>query len=139
MCVNTHTQFDQILFLFCLWQVEENRNSLFFFLLFLRLFPMTPNWFLNLTSPILNIPVTQFFFSVFIGKIKSTQFVLVLPNILFSSLFSILTGSACLLIPYHFQLTFIVWVFQFDGLFSGNSGKCNVIIIGDMPICLEAP
>ncbi|KAH0623920.1 hypothetical protein JD844_007119 [Phrynosoma platyrhinos] len=50
-------------------KVEENKNSLFFFLLFLRLFPMTPNWFLNLTSPILNIPVTQFFFSVFIGLI----------------------------------------------------------------------
>ncbi|KAJ6669182.1 hypothetical protein lerEdw1_007991 [Lerista edwardsae] len=48
-------------------KVEENRSSLFFFLLFLRLFPMTPNWFLNLTSPILNIPVTQFFFSVLIG------------------------------------------------------------------------
>ncbi|XP_077205314.1 transmembrane protein 41A [Paroedura picta] len=48
-------------------KVEENRSSLFFFLLFLRLFPMSPNWFLNLSSPILNIPVTQFFFSVFIG------------------------------------------------------------------------
>ncbi|XP_054839014.1 transmembrane protein 41A isoform X1 [Eublepharis macularius] len=48
-------------------KVEENRSSLFFFLLFLRLFPMSPNWFLNLTSPILNIPVTLFFISVFIG------------------------------------------------------------------------
>ncbi|XP_043931871.1 transmembrane protein 41A isoform X2 [Protopterus annectens] len=47
-------------------KVEENRKSLFFFLLFLRFFPMTPNWFLNLTSPILNIPITQFFFSVLI-------------------------------------------------------------------------
>lgn len=50
------------------WQVEENRSCLFFFLLFLRLFPMTPNWFLNLSAPILNIPVSQFFFSVLIGK-----------------------------------------------------------------------
>lgn len=49
-------------------QVEDNRNSLFFFLLFLRLFPMTPNWFLNLSSPILNIPIVQFFFSVLIGE-----------------------------------------------------------------------
>lgn len=49
--------------------VEENRNSLFFFLLFLRLFPMTPNWFLNLSAPILNIPIVQFFFSVLIGLI----------------------------------------------------------------------
>lgn len=51
-------------------QVEENRNSLFFFLLFLRLFPMTPNWFLNLSAPILNIPIVQFFFSVLIGKME---------------------------------------------------------------------
>ncbi|XP_035940596.1 transmembrane protein 41A isoform X2 [Halichoerus grypus] len=49
-------------------KVEENRNSLFFFLLFLRLFPMTPNWFLNLSAPILNIPIVHFFFSVLIGK-----------------------------------------------------------------------
>lgn len=50
-------------------KVEENRNSLFFFLLFLRLFPMTPNWFLNLSAPILNIPIVQFFLSVLIGLI----------------------------------------------------------------------
>ncbi|KAG8558984.1 hypothetical protein GDO81_017208 [Engystomops pustulosus] len=48
-------------------KIEENRSGLFFFLLFLRLFPMTPNWFLNLSSPILNVPVGQFFFSVLIG------------------------------------------------------------------------
>uniref|UniRef100_A0A8C1YGH1 Transmembrane protein 41aa n=1 Tax=Cyprinus carpio TaxID=7962 RepID=A0A8C1YGH1_CYPCA len=48
-------------------KVEENRSSLFFFLLFLRFFPMSPNWFLNMTSPILNIPVTLFFMAVFIG------------------------------------------------------------------------
>lgn len=49
-------------------QVEENRSSLFFFLLFLRFFPMTPNWFLNITCPVLNIPMPIFFFSVFIGE-----------------------------------------------------------------------
>ncbi|KAI2668445.1 transmembrane 41A [Labeo rohita] len=50
-------------------KVEENRSSLFFFLLFLRFFPMTPNWFLNVTSPILNIPIPIFFFSILIGLI----------------------------------------------------------------------
>lgn len=29
---------------------------------------MTPNWFLNLSAPILNIPMSQFFLSVLIGK-----------------------------------------------------------------------
>ncbi|XP_061546023.1 transmembrane protein 41A-B-like isoform X1 [Phycodurus eques] len=49
-------------------KVEENRSSLFFFLLFLRFFPMTPNWFLNITCPVLNIPMSIFFFSVLIGE-----------------------------------------------------------------------
>ncbi|XP_069790109.1 transmembrane protein 41A-like isoform X2 [Narcine bancroftii] len=48
-------------------KVQENRNSLFFFLLFLRFFPMTPNWFLNITSPILNVPLAHFFFSIVVG------------------------------------------------------------------------
>lgn len=49
-------------------QVEENKDSLFFFLLFLRFFPMSPNWFLNMAAPIVNIPISFFFGSVFIGK-----------------------------------------------------------------------
>ncbi|XP_074660326.1 transmembrane protein 41A-like [Tubulanus polymorphus] len=48
-------------------KVEENSDGLFFFLLFLRLFPMSPNWFLNVASPILNIPIHLFFLSVLIG------------------------------------------------------------------------
>ncbi|KAM7407566.1 hypothetical protein PAMA_003337 [Pampus argenteus] len=48
-------------------KVKENQDCLFFFLLFLRFFPMTPNWFLNMSAPIVNIPITFFFCSVFIG------------------------------------------------------------------------
>lgn len=48
-------------------KVKENHDSLFFFLLFLRLFPMSPNWFLNMSSPVLEVPLVQFFFSVLIG------------------------------------------------------------------------
>lgn len=48
-------------------KVEDNRDCLFFFLLFLRFFPMTPNWFLNMSAPVVNIPLTFFFCSVFIG------------------------------------------------------------------------
>lgn len=52
-----------------LFQVKENHDSLFFFLLFLRLFPMSPNWFLNMSSPVLEVPLVQFFFSVLIGEV----------------------------------------------------------------------
>ncbi|XP_031563617.1 transmembrane protein 41A-like [Actinia tenebrosa] len=48
-------------------KVHQNSDGLFFFLLFLRLFPMSPNWFLNMASPILDIPLVQFFFSVLLG------------------------------------------------------------------------
>lgn len=51
-----------------IFQVEDNQDCLFFFLLFLRFFPMTPNWFLNMSAPIVNIPITFFFCSVFIGE-----------------------------------------------------------------------
>lgn len=47
--------------------VQENLESLFFFLLSIRIFPMTPNWFINMASPILDVPLIQFFFSVLIG------------------------------------------------------------------------
>ena len=49
--------------------MKENLDSLLFFLLFLRLFPMSPNWFLNMASPVLEVPITQFFFSVLVGKL----------------------------------------------------------------------
>eukprot|EP00794_Sanderia_malayensis_P017542 gene17542-19292_t len=48
-------------------KVDENNDGLMFFLLCLRLFPMSPNWFLNMASPILNVPIHYFFPSVFLG------------------------------------------------------------------------
>lgn len=48
-------------------KVQQNRSRLLYWLLFLRLFPMTPNWFLNIASPVVGIPLHLFFLSVFIG------------------------------------------------------------------------
>ncbi|XP_022691330.1 transmembrane protein 41A-A-like isoform X2 [Varroa jacobsoni] len=48
-------------------KINENEDELIYFLLFLRLFPITPNWFLNMASPIIGIPIHLFFVSVFIG------------------------------------------------------------------------
>ncbi|KAL0985681.1 hypothetical protein UPYG_G00160430 [Umbra pygmaea] len=48
-------------------KVEDNHKCLLFFLLFMRFFPMTPNWFLNMSAPVVNIPLSSFIFSVFIG------------------------------------------------------------------------
>uniref|UniRef100_H2Z2V4 VTT domain-containing protein n=1 Tax=Ciona savignyi TaxID=51511 RepID=H2Z2V4_CIOSA len=48
-------------------RVKANEDRLFFFLLSARLFPMTPNWLLNITSPIIGVPIHLFFFSVAVG------------------------------------------------------------------------
>ncbi|KAJ3155383.1 Transmembrane protein 41A [Geranomyces michiganensis] len=50
-------------------RVEINRESgnLFYYLLFLRLFPFSPNWFLNVASPFVGVPVAPFFLSIFFG------------------------------------------------------------------------
>ncbi|MGH0117671.1 UNVERIFIED_CONTAM: hypothetical protein FKN15_041863 [Acipenser sinensis] len=69
-------------------KTEENRSSLFFFLLFLRFFPMTPNWFLNVTAPILNIPISIFFFSVLIGLIPY-NFICVRTGVILSEISSL--------------------------------------------------
>jgi len=46
------------------WQKSQN---LFFYLVAARLFPFTPNWFINMASPILGVPIHLFFISVFFG------------------------------------------------------------------------
>ncbi|CAG5135023.1 unnamed protein product, partial [Candidula unifasciata] len=48
-------------------KIANNKDSLFFFLLFLRLFPMSPNWMMNIVAPIVGIPIHLFFISVLIG------------------------------------------------------------------------
>lgn len=52
-------------------RVEANQHRLFYFLLSARLFPMFPNWFLNMAAPIININVVPFFVTIFIGLMPS--------------------------------------------------------------------
>ncbi|XP_053207511.1 transmembrane protein 41A-like [Panonychus citri] len=66
-------------------KVDENRSTLIYYLLFLRLFPMTPNWFLNIASPIIGIPLHLFFISVFIG-LMPYNFICVQTGCLLSTL-----------------------------------------------------
>lgn len=69
-------------------KVEDNQDCLFFFLLFLRFFPMTPNWFLNMSAPIVNIPITFFFGSVFIGLLPY-NFICVQTGVMLSEVSSL--------------------------------------------------
>ncbi|CAF3188416.1 unnamed protein product [Rotaria socialis] len=60
-----------------LWQktVQANAGSLLWFIIFLRITPILPNWFINVCSPILDVPLGLFFAGTFAG--------VALPSILF--------------------------------------------------------
>ncbi|CAF3126372.1 unnamed protein product [Rotaria sp. Silwood2] len=60
-----------------LWQkrVQAHTGSLIWFIIFLRITPILPNWFINVFSPILDVPIGLFFAGTFAG--------VALPSVLF--------------------------------------------------------
>ncbi|KAL7071714.1 hypothetical protein ACQ4LE_009367 [Meloidogyne hapla] len=48
-------------------KVDDNSHRLLAFLLFARMFPISPSWLLNIVAPFLNIPLPLFTFSVLVG------------------------------------------------------------------------
>lgn len=51
------------------WQnkAEKLKDDMFWYIVFLRITPLIPNWFMNLASPIINIPLKAFAFGTFFG------------------------------------------------------------------------
>jgi uncharacterized membrane protein YdjX (TVP38/TMEM64 family) len=47
--------------------VEANRHNLVFYLLFLRVSPLLPNWFINIASPVIGVPLKDFVIATLIG------------------------------------------------------------------------
>ncbi|XP_029623645.1 transmembrane protein 41B [Salmo trutta] len=48
-------------------QVDKHRDHLINYIIFLRITPFLPNWFINITSPVINVPLGVFFFGTFFG------------------------------------------------------------------------
>ena len=49
-------------------KIDDNSHRLLQFLLFARMFPISPSWLLNIVAPFLNIPLPIFSISAFVGK-----------------------------------------------------------------------
>lgn len=56
-----------LLMTFCR-QVDKHRDHLINYIIFLRITPFLPNWFINITSPVINVPLGVFFIGTFLGK-----------------------------------------------------------------------
>ncbi|XP_048088146.1 transmembrane protein 41B [Alosa alosa] len=48
-------------------QVDNHREHLINYIIFLRITPFLPNWFINITSPVINVPLGVFFLGTFLG------------------------------------------------------------------------
>lgn len=48
-------------------QVQRHQKDLLSYITFLRITPFLPNWFINVTSPVLHVPLTPFFVGTFLG------------------------------------------------------------------------
>lgn len=68
-------------------KVDDNSHRLLAFLLFARMFPISPSWLLNIVAPFLNIPLPMFTFSVFVG-LGPYNFVCVQAGFILSDLHS---------------------------------------------------
>ena len=47
--------------------IEEHRHDLLWYLLFLRITPLLPNWFINVASPLVGVPLPTFALATFLG------------------------------------------------------------------------
>ena len=52
-------------------KIELNGDNIFFYLLFLRLTPFLPNWFINLACPLINVRYIYFAGATFLGLIPA--------------------------------------------------------------------
>lgn len=55
-------------------KIESNRDNLVYYMFFLRLTPMLPNWFVNVASPVVEVPFYMFFGATFIGLMPANYF-----------------------------------------------------------------
>ena len=69
-------------------RLRENSHRTAYFLLFLRIFPMSPNWAINVSCGVLDVPVSTFFGTVLIG-LMPYNFICVQTGAILSSLSSV--------------------------------------------------
>lgn len=48
--------------------VDKHKQNLLNYIIFLRVTPFLPNWFINMSAPVIGVPLVPFALGTFIGK-----------------------------------------------------------------------
>lgn len=50
------------------FQVKKHNDNMFCYIMFLRITPFLPNWFINVCAPLVDVPLIPFWLGTFFGK-----------------------------------------------------------------------
>ena len=53
----------------CYLQVKKHEQHLLNYMIFLRITPFLPNWFINITAPVIGVPMMPFFLGTLLGTL----------------------------------------------------------------------
>lgn len=48
--------------------MEKHKDDIFNYMVFLRVTPFLPNWFINIAAPVINVPIWPFWLGTFLGE-----------------------------------------------------------------------
>lgn len=48
-----------------------HQDNLLYYMIFLRVTPLFPNWFINIAAPIVEVPFMNFWLGTFIGNLRN--------------------------------------------------------------------
>lgn len=69
MCaVNSKKLNNMFFFFFICRQVKKHNDNMFSYIMFLRITPFLPNWFINVCAPLVDVPLVPFWAGTFFGK-----------------------------------------------------------------------
>ncbi|GAB6033213.1 Transmembrane protein 41B [Chamberlinius hualienensis] len=60
--------------------VNNHRDNLLNYIIFLRITPFLPNWFINISAPIIDVPLFPFFLGTFLGLVYIHFFIKYILN-----------------------------------------------------------
>ncbi|KAI8361246.1 snare associated Golgi protein-domain-containing protein [Mortierella sp. GBAus27b] len=86
-------------------KIDKKRDQLFFYFAFLRISPFIPDWFMNVASPHLEIPIVIFFFGTLLGVLPNSL-VTVQAGVTIAKLAS--PGDFTLLTPQNIIMTVVI-------------------------------
>ncbi|KAF5398241.1 hypothetical protein PHET_08769 [Paragonimus heterotremus] len=104
---------------YCRSMIHRYRNAMFLCICFLRISPLIPNWLINVSSPIIEVPLLHFFWGTFIGVVPLSVVFVKAGTVLqeltdlgvtsVTSVYTLITLSVLSMLPFIFRKQIKRW------------------------------